>query len=314
MYHPYFRGKQYELITVRETVALLRDAEFIPVIEPVKQSLGALTKTLATLQEEGARAIVIVNPFHGDHSADGENISQLLAEECSGSDRIAVGILLNEETPLSQAIECCNQHAGHQIALIHAGFAHGKALAESLDDRVRSMKSLFIDGRSSKLYQRHFADGQRVLLRDGFKPRRNKDHPEVEFFSDLHVTFEDEGMNGFGDFLIVGDDYREAGGPAYAVAIHITFIDDDNDDVMNIYHFVSDRQDTPTDPAGKFGEALGKLIATLGRPDNKIFESEAIKEFRELHSRGHYPGLGYVKKLSMKHHIETLANCLSSRG
>lgn len=311
MYHPYFRGKQYELITVRETVHLLRAAGFVPIIEPVKQSLGALQKTLAKIKEANASAIIVVNPFHGDHAADGENISQLLAEECSDYEEISAGILLNEETSLAQAIGCCTQHEDCALALIHAGFAHGKALAEALGDRVGAMKSLFIDGRSSKLYQRHFADGRRILLRDGFKPRRNRDHPEVEFFSDLHVTYQDEGMDGFGDFLIVGDDYREAGGPAYAVAIHITFIDDTNDDVMNIYHFVSDRQDTPTDPAGKFGEALAKLIEALEQPGNKIFESEAIREFRELHERGHYPGLGYVKKLSMKHHIETLADYLS---
>lgn len=310
MYHPYFRGKQYELITIRESASLLADAGFVPVIEPVKQSLGALQKTLAVIQEMNASAIVIVNPFHGDHAADGESISQLLAEECGDCEEISVGILLNEEISLEQAINCCAQHEDHPIALIHAGFAHGKALAEALGDSVGAMKSLFIDGRSSKLYQRHFAEGQRVLLRDGFKPRRNRDHPEVEFFSDLHVTYKEEGMDGFGDFLIVGDDYREAGGPAYAVAIHITFIDDTNDNVMNIYHFVSDRQDTPTDPAGKFAEALAKLIEALEEPDNKIFESEAIREFRELHERRHYPGLGYAKKLSMKHHIETLANFL----
>ncbi len=308
MYHPYFRGKQYELITVRETAHLLREAGFVPIIEPVKQSLSALQKTLAAIQEVDASAIIIVNPFHGDHAADGENISQLLTVKYGDYENIIAGILLNEEISLEQAIEYCVGHAGRPLALIHAGFTQGKALADALEDRAGGMKSLFIDGRSSKLYQRHFTGGQRVLLRDGFRPRRNRDHPEVEFFSDLHVTYQEEGMNGFGDFLIVGDDYREAGGPAYAVAIHITFIDNDNDDVMNIYHFVSDRQDTPTDPAGKFGEALVKLIEVLEQSDNKIYESDAIKEFREFHERGHYPGLGYVKKLSMKHHIQTLAN------
>jgi len=34
----------------------------------------------------------------------------------------------------------------------------------------------------------------------------------------------------------------------------------------------------------------------------------AVNEFRQLHANGHFPGLGYVKKLSMKHHIETLAD------
>ncbi|KGC60059.1 hypothetical protein X963_5679 [Burkholderia pseudomallei MSHR7498] len=118
-------------------------------------------------------------------------------------------------------------------------------------------------------------------------------------------------MDGFGDFLMVGDDYSEGGGPAYAVAIHLTYIDPDKDDVMYIYHFLSTTNNTPTDPAGKFAQALEKLIAKLDSGKSKLFEGEAIAEFRELHAKGHFPGLGYVKKLSMKHHIETLANFFS---
>ena len=117
-------------------------------------------------------------------------------------------------------------------------------------------------------------------------------------------------MSGFGDFLTVGDDYSESGGPAYAVAIHLTFINSDQDNAMYIYHFLSENNDTPTDPAGKFGEALGKMIRMLNSGKSQIFESTAVKEFRDLKARGHFPGLGYVKKLSMKHHVETLANFL----
>ena len=117
-------------------------------------------------------------------------------------------------------------------------------------------------------------------------------------------------MTGFGDFLIAGDVYSESGGPAYAVAIHLTFIDPDKDDVMYVYHFISDTNDTPTDPAGKFAQALEKLIAKLDSDNSHILETEAIKEFRSLHAKGHFPGLGYIKKLSMKHHIETLPTIL----
>jgi hypothetical protein len=172
------------------------------------------------------------------------------------------------------------------------------------------MYHIFFEAACGRLYRRHFTSGQRILIRDGFQRRINREHPPVEFYSDLHVTFGDEGMNGFGDFLTVGDDYAESGGPAYAVAIHLTFIDDDNDDAMYIHHFLSDRMDTPTDPAGKFMEALDKMIDELGSEDSKIHETAAVEEFRDLHEREHFPGLGYVKKLSMKHHIETLAEFL----
>lgn len=314
MYHPYFRGKQYELIAIRESVDLLKASDFVPIIEPVKQSLGALQRTIALLVEKETKAIVIVNPFHGDHAADGESISALLAEDCDDCEEISAGILLKEETTLDEAVACCDDHSDHPIALIHAGFSHGKELAARLAGRLANMQNVFFDKRSSKLYQRHFSGGSRVLIRDGFERRKNREYPPIEFFSDLHATYQDEGMDGFGDFLMVGDDYSESGGPAYAVAIHITFIDRDRDDEMHIYHFVSDRQDTPTDPAGKFAEALAKLMRVLNSRGNKIFESTAIAEFRQLSARGHFPGLGYVKKLSMKHHIETLAHYLDDAG
>jgi hypothetical protein len=77
---------------------------------------------------------------------------------------------------------------------------------------------------------------------------------------------------------------------------------------MMVYHFLSERQDTPKDPAGKFAEALAKMMKTLNAKESKVLETEAVQEFRALHKQGHFPGLGYVKKLSMNHHIETLAN------
>jgi len=147
------------------------------------------------------------------------------------------------------------------------------------------------------------------------KRKRNRDHPDrPEFFSDLHITYPDENVDGFGDFLMVGDDYTEGGGPAYTIAIHLTFIDNESDDAMHIQHFKSDRQDTPKDPAGKFQEALDKLVRHLKSPNSKFYKTDAIREFLDLHERGHFPGLGYVKKLSMKHHLETLAKYFKISG
>jgi hypothetical protein len=305
MYHPYFRGKQFELITIRETAPMMAAANFVPVIEPVKESLDGLKRTLNTVCDANGSAIVIVNPHHGDHSENSLSISKMLKEEFFPKKGIAAGILLTESMTVKEAMDCCEQHVDHDMALVHAGFSDAKGLAGALGDKVKQVRHIFFE-LCGRLYRKHFAGPRRVLLRDGFERRRNRDYPLVEPFSDLHVTFEEEGMNGFGDFLIVGDDYYESGGPAYAVAIHLTFIDPTKDDAMFIYHFVSDRQDDPTDPAGKFAEALNVMMKRLAEPDHHIFESSAVQEFRDLHDRGHFPGLGYIKKLSMKHHIETL--------
>ncbi len=311
MYHPYFRGKQFELITIRETAGLMAKSEFVPIIEPVRETLGGLKRALNAIVEAGGKAIVIVNPDHGDHAKDGEGISSFLKENFLGKDGITAGILLKEDMDIAAAFACYNEHKDHDPTFVHAGFTEPKVLTEKLGGELNNTRHVFFENYCGKLYRKHFKGSKRILLRDGFKKRRNADHPSVEEFSDLHVTYEEDGMDGFGDFLIVGDDYSEGGGPAYAVAIHLTFIDPDKDDAMYINHFVSTTKDTPTDPAGKFGQALDKLIAKLNSGKSKLFESEAIREFRDLHAKGHFPGLGYVKKLSMRHHIETLADYLA---
>jgi hypothetical protein len=307
MYHPYFRGKQYELITIRESAPSLAAAGFVPIIEPVKESLGGLQRSLEAVCNADGRAIVIVNPFHGDLANGSDGIAALLEASFPDDQRISAGILLKEGMPSPTIQALCDAHHDRGIALVHAGFSEAKMLADSLHNLPDGVRHIFFEQNCTKLYRKHFKDGFRVLMRDGFERRRNRDHPHMELFSDLHVTFEEEGMDGFGDFLIVGDDFFESGGPAYAIAIHLTFIDRDKDNAMFIYHFKSIRQDTPTDAAGKFAEALQAMMDELAKPGCKVLPTAAVAEFRQLHAQGHFPGLGYVKKLSMQHHIQTLA-------
>ncbi len=272
MYYPYFRGKLFELITIRESANVLARSGFVPIVEPVKESLSGLNRTLTSVSDASGKAVVIVNPYHGDHCDDGGGISALLKDGYLGNSAITAGVLLRKDMTIGEAVECYDQHKEHNPTFVHAGFTEAKALAEALGDKLLDTRNVFFEQHCGKLYRKHFADGTRILVRDGFKRRRNADHPSVEEFSDLHATFADEGMDGFGDFLIVGDDYTEGGGPAYAVAIHLTFIDPEKDNAMYIYHFVSTTKDTPTDPAGKFGEALTKLMVWLDSRTSNLLD------------------------------------------
>lgn len=278
----------------------------MPIIEPVKESFSSLIRTVQGMVDVGGETVVIVNPDRGDHAGGAQGIEGLLRTEFAGRPEVIAGILLKEAVTVEAALSLFDRQTTGQVALIHAGFTDAKKLAEALGRR-QPAAHVFLEPSCGKLYRKHFVANRRVLVRDGFEKRRNRDHPELEDFSDLHVTFPEEGMTGFGDFLIVGSEYSEAGGPAYAVAIHLTFIDPDKDDAMYVYHFVSESQDTPQDPAGKFREALDAMMEKISVPGSHVFESSAVREFRVLHAKGHFPGLGYIKKLSMKHHIETLA-------
>lgn len=314
MYYPYFRGKQNELMLIRESAELLSNSGFIPIIEPVKESMSGLLRAIEAINSEQGKAILIMNPLYGDHKDDRSSVEDFLNKDLEDLN-IDVGIILNEKMNTMQAMELYNhlRNSHDSVTFIHFGFTEAKILANQLSETLTQTRHVFIEDYCGKLYQKHFSGAKLILVRDGFHKRTNREHPPVEFFSDLHVTYDLEGVDGFGDFLIVGDEYSESGGPAYAIAIHISFIDNDKDDEMHVHHFVSDRQDSPADPAGKFLEALEKLVSEVSSDNTKIHKSAAITELLDLHKRKHYPGLGYLKKLSMKHHVETLAHYFNSQ-
>ena len=310
MYYPFFRGKQFELLAIKEFAGLFSKNDFTPVIEPVKNSLNGLRRSIEALINASANAILIVNPIHGYYATDSHDICEYVSE-LSETTNVRAGILLTEDMELRDIASLVGERKDRLFSFIHAGYTDGRELAEYTCDLETDHEHIFLDAYCGKLYQRHFHNHKRILIKDGFQQRRNSDHPVEEYFSDLHVTYAEEGMDGFGDFLIVGDNYSDVGGPAYAVAIHITYVDRNADGEMKIFHFLSDRRDTPTDPAGKFLESLEKLVSAAESPDTKLFHGKAIREFLDLYKKKHYPGLGVIRKLSMQHHIEVMADFLN---
>ena len=143
-----------------------------------------------------------------------------------------------------------------------------------------------------------------VRVSDRFvRQLRNADYPAVEFFTDLNtVTGNPHGRN-FGDFSIVGDHYTETGGPAHAVALHHIHCSEGSQS-LKISHFTSDRPDTTVDTPGKIIEALNHLVEALDtlKPDN----TQACQEYREMNETEHSRGLGYMKRLAIKHHLEIM--------
>src|SRR5580704_4559947 len=132
MYHPYFRGKQFDLLTVREMAPLLSEAKFCPIIEPVRDVLGGLNKALNAVVAADGRAIMIVNPHHGDLSGAGEPLSDMLKEKFLDMEGISAGILLKHDTSVTEALKCFQQHSSHNPVFILAGFGEAKTLADSL--------------------------------------------------------------------------------------------------------------------------------------------------------------------------------------
>jgi len=320
MYFPYFRGKQYELIALRELDSTLIQDNIIPIIEPVKANTNGLIKAIENYKEPQKGLIIIINPAVGDWNNKHIELIEILNTISRRPPLMKLlppiyyGILLNEEMEISDVSDLIKQAKDHKIAFLHNGFKYKDEIITLIGDLNNTPNeivfNIFFDNKQRTLYRKSFAKLQisRAIVKNSFTVQKNASYPKDEFFSELHAVYSELGMDGFGDFQIVGDQYSETGGPAYAVAIHITYISEDEE--MFVKHFISDDNSTSRDPGGKFFQALEKLIDFDSSHPTVLYESSGLNEFKKLHQEKHFPGLGVVKKLSIIHHIELMNNYL----
>ena len=298
MYLPYLRGKQFELIAIRELSEFISPSVFRPIIEPVRLNLSSFIRTISHLNEKKIKPLIVLNPSVGDFKSDSLSlISELNKLEI---EYLPCVVVRGGKVEDAKAI----------IRLLSGGFA--LQITGGIDkESIELSKDAEITIVDYDLPPAAISRLNRVVLFGDFfkKKKRNADYSKESSFSHLHTSFRSNSEAiGFSDFCIVGSEYSESGGPAYVVTIHLSYINKDMFDEMFIRHYSSTDDGTPTDPAGKFAEALSKLIQDV--IEHIYFNSSALQEFNLLHEKGHYPGLGQVKKLSLKHHIETICNYL----
>lgn len=310
MYFPFIRGRQYDLLALRElqTKGLLSE-NIVPIIEPIKLS-STLLSTVKAFEENGRNLIIISNPKVG--SFTGELAFPSVYQQFRDillSDSVIIGHHLNKDSM-------------NQITNLQQEFnveLESLAIVHSERNLVRSYREIFNDVTAwinviptDNSFRRQLSGQELVGLDNKFnKLPRNADYLELvqEFFSEEHLFFKDEGYIGFSDFSVVGEDYNESGFAPYAVAIHIVY--PNSEDALEIMHFVSDSNDDVSDPAGKFSEALEKLIQWYQSSiSDERMDTFAMQCFIQHHREGTYPGLPTLKKLAIMHHLELIGKLL----
>jgi hypothetical protein len=307
MYFPYLRGRQFELIAIRELVeySLLSD-KIIPIIEPVKLS-STLIKTIQVFQNANKKLALVRNPQVGNFVLDvKKSENELMVEKLY--ELIKSGTIID--------VHFLNPHSKKNIAKHLEGGGHISEMITVCknEDYIHVFEEVF-SGEKPKyslipdesVFRRRIRNN-RVMMEDKFnKQSRNTDYAEIddEPFSADHLYYLEDGYVGFSDYSIIGDDYNETGFAPYAVAIHIAYFDEENS--MRVKHFVSDTNDDITDPAGKFAEAVKKLVEWNEGINLNTF---GINALTQMYKNEIYPGLGTVKKLSLMHHIELIGRFL----
>lgn len=296
MYFPYFRGRQYELLALKELVQKkLISSSVIPVVEPIKIS-STFKGTIQAYNEANLPIAIIFNPEVGDLT--GTDVTTLFSNI---GDCVIPSLILNRNTE-----ETIDQ-------LVANGISKNKILAIlNSRDYIDNYKDLFSE--ESPQYSlfpderqiRRAVNQNKVLFEDKFnKQVKNSDYLKNndEFFSEDHLYYESEGYCGFGDYSIIGNNYEEGGFSPRAVAIHIVYFDNDN--TLRIHHFVSDSNYGIEDVAGKFYESVSKLVKWYknGQQRQNTYALSTLLDYAE---KGYYPGLPTIKKLSIMHHLELI--------
>lgn len=310
MYFPYFRGKQFELILLREQAKFLADNQQVPIIAPVRSNTKQLEKTISALNDESAQHIIVLNPSAGDHANDPSTIFTLL-NSLSASRSTITGIKLTYDIDEAKLKHILSAIPTSEFALIHAGYQNHTWLATELQSMQLTPKFNIFTKTAGSRYKNTFSANS-VVIRDGFQQMRNRDYPPEEFFSDLHLKYKDYGYDHFGDYLTIGEQYKDGGGPAYAVAVHLTFLNRSDADTIWIKHYISDSNSDTSDPGNKAKEALAKLFNEANSHAFQIPQTPPLQELLKYQARNHFPGLGMLKKLSMWHHLYVIASTSSA--
>ncbi len=312
MYFPYLRGKQFELLALRDFATRFQNKEkVVPIIEPVKQQFGSLNTAISIILREGLQFSIILNPKDGDfkHPNVNNDILGNLSSLVGVNDEWIPAYIYtrNANVLLNHIIQ---NHLQQVMIILPNG---ADVNDEELMDFLRNERVSYIvngnNGNRSTRVRLLRLNKRLISLEDRFKNKtRNADYsdPDDEFYSDDFAYFIADGLYGFSDYTTLPKDFIEGGMMPYAIAIHLTY--KKADDQIFVHHFVSDSNFDQSNVRGKFHEAAVKIAPFF---DNGIAHTLAVDELIEKASQGDgYPGLGYIKKLSICNHLELINKIL----
>lgn len=310
MYFPYLRARQFELITLRELAAEgVLQGKIVPVLEPVKESFNNLNLAHKVFQEKDFSAYLIMNPFEGEIPGDTdtfltyvsglENSKFLPAFHYSDNvEYIKASIAKNN---LTNCLIICLDNFSNEDGL--------KALCQT----PQVSHVMLLDPNKYRSLDRFIKGLGRVYIRldDVFeRQQKNADFLNIAAhkFSEEHLFYTEDKYQGFADFTVLPKEYVDGGSTPRAVVIHLTYLNLNADNQIWIRHFTSETNDSIANVQGKFAEAAQKAIAFC---DDLPLKNSAVNELREYYDNARYPGLGTVKKISIKNHLLIVANYLS---
>ena len=177
MYCPYFRGKQFELIVLRDNAEFLSKSNIHPIIEPVKKDFSSIVRAMKQLNQFNVNCTVIINPHAGEKPVKSSDIlSKLIDNEFKTFNNISIGYIMQPESDVRDLVNLLKKYSDRSFTILHYGYTKGNDLSTAIEafDNIRMHVFIEGKGKAGKLYQRHFKKDSilRILIRDGFNARK----------------------------------------------------------------------------------------------------------------------------------------------
>ena len=322
MYYPYLRGRQNELLCLRELLnAGKLSMKVVPIIEPVKFS-STFFSTLTKFIEMDHTVIVIRNPKVGSFIKELRDMKNNIYKQ-------------NDENKKKKMQETLDKYKSvwNNPSILKAYMVDNDIISKILRKEIVAKDTVMINLKKGNyhFYEEYgdkitgkytvvpkgadfedIIENEMIMIEDGYKKaKRNIDYIQNpdESFSRNHIVYKKRGFVGFSDFSIVGNEYEESGFAPLALAIHIMYFGDKEE--LRVHHFVSESNESISDPARKFEEAMNSLIEWERFDD--LPQTIGLKSLIECYDIGKFPGLGVIKKYSLMHHLEILGKYLEAK-
>lgn len=261
MYYPYLRGKQFELIALRDISEKYHGCKCLcPIVEPVKFSFNGLTTAVKKMFDNELPFALVLNPTNGEFKRQDKDLISEIPELEASKEKWIPAFIFNDNLLTINSIIEEKKLANVMIIFDEEVNAEDNDLIQFLkSDRVNFIVTSHADSRIEMRLLRGI-DKHIIRLDDCFNTQaRNADYGLVldEKFTEQHAFYDEESFYGFSDYTALAGKFIDGGMLPYAVAIHLTY--QKNEQQLNIHHFVSDTNDNQSNIQKKFFEAASKV-------------------------------------------------------
>lgn len=299
IYYPYLRGRMYDLLALKEAcLANELGKNIVPIIEPVRDS-KELLDTVTILVEHEQPFSIVANPQVSVYGLNDTKLHPL-------PDLSKLAFFHPAAILASDFSSDFIQSDFNNSLLIVRNYQLLKAYQDT--ELLKKVSGVLIP-EEARLHQ--LVKNKAITLTDPltFVPHV-EDYAIIddEFFQPANWYQQIDNYQAFGDYSMVGSHYFDKGMPSRAIALHIIYATKDG--TLRIHHFVSDSNESMRGQKEKFFEALKKLVAWAPENIHGLNRTDALEELLDYANQTKFPGLGIVKKLSLRHHFQLMSRLL----